>query len=66
MKTGNLVVSSVIALWGVAIIVSAVLRGEPSSSDAFGVGQGVALVLAVAMVVVGGLGIRKELRRRDG
>ena len=66
MKTGNLIASSVIALWGAAILLSAALRDEPNGGGAYGAGQSAALVFAVAMVAVGGLGIRKELRRRAG
>jgi hypothetical protein len=66
MKTGNLIASSIIALWGAAILVSAAVRDDPNGGGAYGAGQNAALVFAVAMVAVGGLGIRKELRRRAG
>jgi hypothetical protein len=64
MKTGNLIASSIIAIWGVGILLSNVLRDDPNGGGAYGAGQSAALVLAVVMVVAGGFGIRKELRRR--
>ena len=64
MKTGNLIASSVIAVWGAAILISALLRDDPNTGGAYGAGQSAALVFAVVMVVAGGFGIRKELRRR--
>jgi hypothetical protein len=67
MKKGNLIASSVIALWGTAILLNALLRDDAVRGDgAFGAGQVAALVLAVVMVAAGVRGIRIELQRRAG
>jgi hypothetical protein len=65
MKKGNLIASSVIALWGAGILFGALVSDDAIRGDgAYGAGQIAALVFAVVMVGAGVRGIRIELRRR--
>ena len=62
-ESGNLIASSIIAIRAEGILLSNILREDPHGGGAYGAGHSAALVLAGVMVVAGGFGIRKEMRR---
>jgi hypothetical protein len=64
VKTGNLVASTVILIWGAGVLVYALSSGGPHGGSSYQTGQVVALVFALVMVFAGGRGLRNELRKR--
>ncbi len=64
MKVGNLIASSVVLIWGAAVLVYAVTSGGSHGGASYQTGQITALVFALVMVFAGGRGVRKELRKR--
>jgi hypothetical protein len=65
VKIGNLVASSIVLLWGGAVLLFALLHSNGArGGSAYQTGQVVGLVFAVALVFAGCRGIRNELRKR--
>jgi hypothetical protein len=65
MKIGNLIASTIVLIWGGAVLLYALTGGSGShGSGAYQTGQAIGLVFALVLVFAGGRGLRKELRKR--
>lgn len=67
MKTGNVVLSALVTIFGVAMVLSAIAHAGDGTtgSGAYHAGRMFGVVLAVVMIVAGIRGLRIEMRRRD-
>jgi hypothetical protein len=64
MRARNFVISAIAVAWGSAILIYALLGGETHGSAAYHTGQVVGLVFAVALLLAGGRGLRREIHKR--
>lgn len=65
MKIGNLILSTVVLVWGGAVLLYALTGGGGThGGGAYQTGQAIGLVFALVLVFAGGRGLRKELRNR--
>jgi len=62
--TRNLILSALVLVWGLAMLLRSLASGGPEGGGSYGAGQTVALVLAAAMVVLGGRGVYRALGNR--
>jgi hypothetical protein len=63
MKRGNMIASTVVFVWGAAILIDTAMAGGPQGEGAYRGGQTGALVFAVVLVVLGAVGVVRELTR---
>ena len=65
MKKSNLVASSLALLWGVAVVLYAVVSSGSHSGGSFGAGQTAGAVFGALLLIAGARGLIKEVAKRS-